>query len=119
MPKMGIHRVRVAIGSTRQPPVGNASVTPDKTPPNTKISRRVLKRMPPIWSFRFSSNEPGSTFECKLNKRPFKKCQASKTFRRLKPGHHTFKVRAVDPSGNVDRSPAVARFTVARPSKRP
>jgi hypothetical protein len=66
--------------------------------------------MPPIWIFHFSSTEPGSTFECKLDKRPFAKCGSSKMFKHAKPGRHTLKVRAVDPSGNVDPSPAVARF---------
>ncbi len=95
-----------------------SGTTADVIAPNTKISRRVLKRRPPIWIFSFGSNEPGSTFQCKLDKRPFKKCRSSKTFKRLKPGKHTLKVRAVDPSGNVDQSPAVARFTVESPELR-
>jgi hypothetical protein len=119
LPKMGSHRIQVAIGSTRQPSAGNASVTPDKSPPNTKISRRVLKRMPPIWIFRFSSNESGSTFECKLDKRPFAKCRPPKTFKHPKPGRHTLKVRAIDPSGNVDPSPAIARFTAPGKVRKP
>jgi hypothetical protein len=94
-----------------------AATSPDTTPPSTTIRKRVLKRMPPIWIFSFGSDEPGSSFQCKLDKRPFKKCRSSKTFKRLKPGGHTFKVRAVDSSGNVDKSPAVARFTV--PGKAP
>lgn len=117
MPKMGGPGIRVSMklpqvstggGSSQQQPA-------DTKPPNTTISRRVLKRMPPTWIFSFSSNEPGSTFQCKLDKRPFRKCRSSKTFKRLKPGKHALKVRAVDPSGNVDKSPAVARFTVGRP----
>jgi hypothetical protein len=113
MPKMGSHKVEVAMRSARQPPAGNASVhPPDTKPPKTKISKRVLKRMPPIWIFSFSSNEPGSTFQCRLDERPFAKCRSSKTIKRSKPGRHTLKVRAIDPSGNVDPSPAIAHFSV-------
>jgi hypothetical protein len=89
-----------------------ASSSPDLTPPDTRIRKSALKRMPPIWILHFSSTEPGSTFECKLDKRPFAKCGSSKTFKHAKPGRHTLKVRAVDPSGNVDPSPAVAHFAV-------
>ena len=117
-PKMGGHKVEVSMRLTRQAPAGGSSIqSPDTKRPKTKISRRVLKRRPPIWNFSFSSNEPGSTFQCKLDKRPFKKCRSSRTLKRLKPGRHVFRVRAIDPSGNVDRSPAVARFKV--PGKPP
>lgn len=117
-PKMGGAGVNVALRVAPKPSAGNVSVqTPDTTPPKTTLSRRVLKRTPPVWIFSFGSNEPGSTFECKLDKRPFKKCRSSKTFKRLRPGRHTLKVRAVDLSGNVDKSPAVAHFTA--PGKAP
>jgi len=33
---------------------------------------------------------------------------------RVKPGKHRFKVRAIDAAGNVDRTPAKARFKVRR-----
>lgn len=102
---------------TQPAPDALAATSPDTTPPSTTIRKRVLKQMPPIWIFNFSSNEPGSTFQCKVDKRPFKTCQASKTIKRLKPGKHTLRARAVDPSGNIDKSPAVARFAV--PGKAP
>lgn len=111
LPKMGSHRAEVSIKVTQQPSAG--STTRDK-PPNTTVRRRLLKRKPPIWKFSFSSNERGSTFQCKLDKRPFKKCRSSKAFRHLKAGKHVLKVRAVDPAGNIDKSPAVARFTAPR-----
>jgi hypothetical protein len=105
-------RVPVATG-----PSGSGttpSPSPDITPPDTSISRRVLKRMPPIWIFGFSSTEPGSTFRCKLDKRPFRGCRSPRKYRNLKPGNHNFKVVAIDPSGNVDPSPATSQFRVAR-----
>ena len=89
-----------------------SSEPPDKTPPNTTIRKRVLRSQPPQLVFHFGSNEPGSTFRCKLDKHRFAKCRSPKRFRHLEPGSHTLKVFAVDPAGNADPSPAVARFTV-------
>lgn len=44
----------------------------------------------------------------------FKSCSSPKTYRRLKPGRHTFKVIAVDQTGNPDLTPAVKRFRIRR-----
>ena len=62
--------------------------------------------------FRFSSDMPGSTFECKLDKKPFKKCSSPKKYKHLKPGKHVFKVRATDTGGTVDPVPAKKKFRV-------
>lgn len=62
--------------------------------------------------FRFSSDMPGSTFECKLDKKPFKKCKSPRKYKGLKPGKHVFKVRAIDAAGNVDGSPAKKKFRI-------
>jgi CSLREA domain-containing protein len=61
--------------------------------------------------FKFKSNEAGSTFQCKLDKGKFKKCKSPKTYKKLKPGRHVFKVRATDRAGNVGK-PAPRKFTV-------
>lgn len=68
--------------------------------------------------FRFTSDMPGSTFECKLDKKPFKKCKSPKTYKGLKPGKHVFKVRATDKQGRVDPVPAKKKFRVLRPNSR-
>lgn len=83
----------------------------DDTPPNTTIRKQVLRSQPPQLVFHFGSNEPGSTFRCKLDKHRFAKCRSSKRFRHLEPGSHTLKVVAIDPAGNADPSPAIAHFT--------
>ena len=61
--------------------------------------------------FKFKSNEGGSKFQCKLDKGKFKKCRSPKTYKKLKPGKHVFKVRAIDKAGNVGK-PAKRKFTV-------
>jgi CSLREA domain-containing protein len=62
--------------------------------------------------FRFSSDMPGSTFECKLDKKPFKPCKSPKKYKKLKPGKHVFKVRATDTQGRVDPVPAKKKFRI-------
>lgn len=63
-------------------------------------------------TFAFTSNEPGSTFSCRLDSAPFQACTSPRTVTGLVPGPHRFEVRATDAAGNT--SPVVARsWTVA------
>jgi hypothetical protein len=64
-------------------------------------------------TFQFTSNEPGSTFQCKFDAKPLVACTSPYTPKTvLTGGHHTFYVRAIDAPGNV--SPLVSRsFNVA------
>lgn len=90
---------------------GGGSV--DKTPPQTKILKAPpTKTTKTTVKFKFRSSEPGSTFQCKLDKGKFKKCRSPKTYKKLKPGKHVFKVRAIDKAGNVDPTPAKRKFTI-------
>jgi hypothetical protein len=63
-------------------------------------------------TFAFDSSLPGSSFLCKLDRRPFKPCRSPFTARRLRPGRHVFRVKARAPGGSTDRSPAAWRFRV-------
>jgi hypothetical protein len=81
--------------------------TVDTKPPQTKIGsgpRGTTAKQ--TAKFRFRSSEAGSTFKCKLDRKPFKPCRSPKTYERLKPGKHRFKVRATDRVGYRDRTPA-------------
>jgi CSLREA domain-containing protein len=62
--------------------------------------------------FKFISSARGSTFQCKLDRKPFKKCRSPKTYKQLKPGKYVFRVRAIDKAGDVDPTPAKRKFTV-------
>lgn len=85
----------------------------DKTPPDTKILKGPPKKTKKTTvKFKFSSTEAGSTFQCKLDKKPFKPCASPKKYKKLKPGKHVFKVRAIDKAGNVDPTPAKRSFKV-------
>ena len=81
--------------------------TVDGTRPDTLIttgpSGTIADSTP---SFGFSSGEAGSSFECKLDDDAFAACTSPRTVAALGEGSRTFQVRATDPAGNVDASPA-------------
>jgi CSLREA domain-containing protein len=85
----------------------------DKKAPETTIVKgpkaRSHKRTA---KFRFVSSEANSTFQCKLDRKPFKPCRSPKKYKRLRPGKHVFQVRAIDAAGNRDKSPAKKTFRV-------
>lgn len=74
--------------------------------PKRKITKRTAR-------FTFSS-EPGATFRCALDRRPFRACKSPLKLKRLKRGKHTLRVAAVDAAGNVDPTPATWKFKVKR-----
>jgi CSLREA domain-containing protein len=81
--------------------------------PRTKIVGMSRKRSRPgVVRFKFRSSVRGSRFLCKLDRKPFDLCISPKRYEGLGPGRHTFRVRAVGPSGRVDKSPAAKSFTV-------
>ena len=58
-------------------------------------------------TFEFSSDRAGATFECRIDEQPsFSSCESGRTYTDLAFGEHDFLVRAVDPAGNADPTPA-------------
>jgi virginiamycin B lyase len=100
----------VAVNDLPHPP----NTTPaDITPPETTISRGAPNKIEKNEvTFRFSSSELDSTFECRLDQKAFRACGSPKKVRRLDEGRHRFKVRAIDAAGNVDSSAAKDKFKV-------
>jgi hypothetical protein len=92
------------------PPPSPVLVNPspaDRRPPNTRLSsgppRVTFKRLA---KFRFASSEAQSTFQCKVDKKPWRGCR-NPYKRKVSAGRkHVFKVRAIDRFGNVDPTPA-------------
>ncbi len=88
---------------------------PDTTAPETKIEKSQLRIATRTAKFWFSASETTQGFLCRLDKGDFKPCGSPRTYKHLKPGGHTFRAIAVDAAGNVDGSPAVARFKIPKP----
>lgn len=87
----------------------------DATKPNTVLTAKPAKTTKARKAtFRFRASEKPVTFQCKLDKGAWKACRSGRTLTKLKPGKHTFKVRAKDRAGNVDASPAAHTWTIRR-----
>ena len=67
-------------------------------------------------TFEFTSDEPGSTFACRVDSAPFASCTSPHTTTTLADGAHTFEVKATDPAANEDPTPASRSFTITPPS---
>jgi len=74
-----------------------------------KPARKSHDRTP---TFRFDSDQANTSFECRVDARPFRACRSPFTSRALSPGSHNFRVRARDDSGRVDPSPAAFAFRI-------
>ena len=89
----------------------------DTTPPDTSIATKPSDPSDSSTAaFTYTSSEPGSTFQCKLDAAAFAACpSAGVTYSGFGDGQHTFQVRAIDSSENVDPSPAGYTFNVVLP----
>jgi parallel beta-helix repeat protein len=113
----------LALAPTPGPPPGEARSKGLEQPP-----ARSHLRLPPLKTkiiegprrrggsarFRFKSNRPGATFECRLDRRRFRACESPAVYRGLS-GRHTFEVRAVMGSRESDPSPAQRNFVMPGP----
>ena len=87
-------------------------VRPVNRAPDTRLKKHPPKRTTQQKAkFTFNSSEAGSSFECKLDKKPFRAC-TSPYQRKVKPGKHQFQVRAIDAEGKADGTPVVFRWKV-------
>jgi hypothetical protein len=66
-------------------------------------------------TFEFVSIEPNTSFACSVDNKAFVACSSPYAVKRLKPGKHTFEVRAIDAVGNLDPTPATKTWKVKRP----
>jgi len=111
-------QLRVLAKNPSPPPGGSAggagSTHPPVGAPDTAIRKKPRKRTGSRRArFRFVSDQPGSTFQCRLDRRPFRRCR-SPFKRRVKAGRHVFRVRAVNVRGLVDPTPAVFKWRVGK-----
>jgi hypothetical protein len=78
--------------------------------PQTKITKHPPKSTSRhLAKFKFRSSISGSDFRCKLDGLPYRNCASPKNYTGLSDGRHAFRVRAIDPFGNPDPTPA--KFT--------
>jgi Bacterial Ig-like domain/PKD domain len=118
----GPHTVSVratdTAGNTDASPATRAFTVDAASPPDTSAPQTSITSGPTgttsasTASFAFSSSEPGSTFECRLDGGAFAACTSPEAYSGLAAGAHTFSVRATDAAGNSDASPATQSWTI-------
>lgn len=110
------HPIKVSSAQTQYtafyaggPPPPQPPTPEEKKPPAT-----VLRKHPPKSTrattarFTFTADPAaGATFRCRLDGKPKTPCRSPKTYKKLKPGRHTFKVWA---TAGVLADPTPARF---------
>ncbi len=92
--------------SAERPPPPPPPPTPNPQPPVTTLRKHPPKSTHKTTAkFVFAADTAGATFTCKIDGKAKAACRSPKTYKRLAPGKHTFKVWAS--SGRPDRLHAV------------
>jgi arylsulfatase A-like enzyme len=93
---------------------GIAVIAEDSIPPETTITSGPTGTVAtPDATFEFSSSDAGPTYACSLDGQAFASCTSPVAYAGLGDGSHTFSVRATDPNGNTDATPATRTWTIA------
>lgn len=77
--------------------------------PSFKTRRRVA-----VFRFVDATEQPATRFICKLDRRKWRSCSSPKRLKRLRPGRHVFRVKAVNAVGAWEATPVKRRFKVVR-----
>lgn len=91
------------------------TITTDDAPGNTTITskpKKVTKSRKA--TIGFTADKTNVTFECKVDKKAWKACTSPLALKHLKPGKHKVRVRSVGAAGQVESTPAVAKWRVRR-----
>ena len=109
-------RARDAAGNVDETPADRDWAVRRSDAPDTTIVSGPSGTVPTgDATFVFSSSDNEATFECSLDGAAFTACASPATFTGLSATAHTLQVRAKDPQGTVDATPASRAWTVTIP----
>jgi DNA-binding beta-propeller fold protein YncE len=114
---LGAHTFKVRatdyFDRTSSAPATRSFTVVDSTPPDTSITGGPIgENTSTEASFTFTSDDATASFECSFDNAAFEACTSPRGYTGLALGDHTFRVRAVDTSGNADPTPASRAFAV-------
>ncbi|MEP6814765.1 MAG: PQQ-binding-like beta-propeller repeat protein [Marmoricola sp.] len=106
--------VRAQSRSGRVGPVRQARFVVDLTRPSTSFSgaHGPATVLSPSSAVRFTANEPGSSFTCRVDRKAYRPCASPYVLTGLGSGSHRLSVRASDAAGNTDASPVTRMLTL-------
>jgi hypothetical protein len=100
-------------GASVDPTPASYGWTIDTTAPDTTIDNKpAALTSSTTANFAFFANDGTAGFECRLDGEAYAACTTPKNYTGLAEGSHTFVVRALDPAGNTDLTPASWSWTV-------
>lgn len=106
----------VSVGAQRSACSAPVTYTEDSTAPHTRVTMGPgVKTRKHNAVFRFkdmTTDPPGTTFVCKVDKQKWKRCTSPFHAKHLKTGSHVVRIRATDLAGNVERHPVKRHFRV-------
>lgn len=83
--------------------------------PRTRITfapaSKTRKRRP-VFRFTDSTGQDGTRFQCGVDRGGWKNCSSPFKLKRLKPGRHVFKVKAINAVGTAEPTPVKRSFKV-------
>lgn len=100
-------------GTTVVDPPPPSGPIPTEAVPDTSIGKVTIIAGQKKVTFRFTATVANSSFQCKLDKKPWKPCKSPRTYKGLKGGRHSFKVKAIGPTAVPDPTPAKRGFRLA------
>jgi len=77
--------------------------------PASKTRKRKV-----VFRFLDATEQPGTKFFCKVDRRHWGECGSPDTVKRLKPGRHTFQVKAINAVGTAEPVPQKRTFKVLK-----
>lgn len=85
--------------------------------PVTRITFGPLSKtraLRPVFRFMDSTEQPGTSFECRVDRQAWKGCGSPFKLPRLKPGRHVFAVEGKSVAGQLEARPVSRKFKVVR-----
>jgi fibronectin type 3 domain-containing protein len=81
--------------------------------PDTEITHFDVNQLKGKLVVSLVSAPEGARFECRVDDGQFTPCDSPVTLRKLSPGRHKFRARAMSQDGTPDQTPAKRRFRIA------
>jgi hypothetical protein len=93
---------------TRSKGGGIANVTPHTRITFAPAGKTRVRR--PVFRFTDSTEQAGTSFQCKVDRQGWRGCGSPVKLKRLNPGKHVFMVRAINAVGEMEPAPQTRRF---------
>jgi hypothetical protein len=97
----------------RGTPIG--PVGPEYLVPRTRITfapASKTRSRSPIFRFTDSTGQTGTTFQCKVDRKPWRRCSSPLRLKRLGRGKHVLEIRATNAAGEAEPKPVKRVFKV-------